>query len=174
VHYDARPDASLAGLIFRSYANGSHCEEPENKSVPAVPFLSAGAGFSLITPDTNQLRQYFIGSYGSVLESSYNYDMGGWRASRVIAADVKVHNATPVVAAIEKDSVWVLWSSKHKELQYTSSVWTASTWTKGKTPPPSPMLVQRQATHDSHTTSGDDTSTHTQGTFPVPWSRSLG
>ncbi|KAF1814283.1 hypothetical protein P152DRAFT_266291 [Eremomyces bilateralis CBS 781.70] len=130
MHYTARSQSTLASLVFRCHGNGTLCTNPESNTIPSSSALIAGAGLSLISPSLNILREYMVGSDGSVLEAAYD-PTSGWRAPREISNGAKAHLASPVAVKMVKGEIWLFWFNEETRLQMASSVWTSSTWTKG-------------------------------------------
>jgi hypothetical protein len=131
VQYTAQGQGSLGSLIFRCYENGTLCTKPSNALNGKLPALAAGAGIALVTPKLNNLRTYYIGSDGSVLEAGYFPDRDRWDLPAPISNGAKAHIASPIGATIVNDEIWVFWFSDQKQLQYATSTYTSSTWSAG-------------------------------------------
>ncbi|EXJ78351.1 hypothetical protein A1O3_09512 [Capronia epimyces CBS 606.96] len=95
-----------------------------NTAIPAPP---AGTGSALVTPELNMLRTYYIGSDGSVLQAGYT-PQNDWTAPVAISNGAKAHLASPIGVTMVKDDIWLFWFSDQKQLQYTTSTYTESTW----------------------------------------------
>ncbi|KAK5052061.1 hypothetical protein LTR84_002865 [Exophiala bonariae] len=128
IHYTpSGGTGGMGSLIFGCYENGTLCTEPSNELNSVVPAVSVGKGIAFVTPEPYYLREFYIGSDGSVLGAGYNPTYG-WSAPKAISSDAKAHVASPIGVVMVHDEIWLFWFSAQKQLQFATSAYTGSTW----------------------------------------------
>lgn len=83
-----------------------------------------------MTTELNNLRTYYVGNDGSILEAGYTPNTG-WTSSKAISSSAKAHLASPIGVTLVNDEIWLFWFSDKKQLQYATSTYTGSTWSVG-------------------------------------------
>lgn len=92
----------------------------------------AGAGIATIRVSTDYERLYYVDSDRSIQESIFNVSTQFWSTPASVGATVRPHLASPVGVTMVGDEIWLFWFTDDKQLQYSTSVNTSSTWSAGE------------------------------------------